>query len=74
MAEEIKETVKPIELTEVEKQAIQQQRMINANIIACKTEIDAVLQKHNCYITINGGLQVAGNIASSQLRVDILMR
>lgn len=76
MAEEIKETpkIEEIKLTKEEQQAIEQQRVINAKIIACKTAIDKILIDSNCYLAINGQVQVAGNVASPQLRIDVMAK
>lgn len=77
MAKETKptETENPtIELTAQEKQNIKLQRERDTRIQTCLKELQAVLDKHNCYLATNGGIQVAGNVATSQLRIDVLLK
>lgn len=60
-----------LELTEQEKQAVEKQRLINARVTACMNEVNAVLMKHNCYLATNGVVNIAGSVASHQIRIDI---
>ena len=66
------EELKPIELTEQEKQTIEKTRKLTVDKDLCFKEIEAMLKKYNCYITLNGNIQIAGDKAFNQIQIQIL--
>jgi len=62
---------KPIQLTAQEKDKIAQDRQKETDRNNFNKGLGELCKKHNCYLTINGNVQVAGERAFPQLKIVI---